>query len=96
MTSRSAMRAKRWNERLRLVITAFNLTAVGTFGLAVTAPLLKKGGLVFARSDGASLPELKLFEGFSPLDLVAWDAAGAALLLHVFAHILVGLTESEG
>ncbi|MEM6943119.1 MAG: hypothetical protein AAF416_02570 [Pseudomonadota bacterium] len=90
----SDMSAKRWNERLRLVITHFNITSVGAFGLAVTAPILEarrsgEAGL------GVMFDELTLSADLSVADVVAWDVATAALALHVFAHILVGLTEPE-
>ncbi|MEQ9124195.1 MAG: hypothetical protein RIM80_16720 [Alphaproteobacteria bacterium] len=90
------LKAKRWNERLRLVITALNLTAVGTFGLAVTAPLLRSSGPILNGRSAITALESKLPGEFSPLDVVAWDAALAALAMHIFAHILVGLIEPEG
>lgn len=92
------MRAKRWNERLRLVITFFNITSIGAFGLSVIAPILEfmknRNGMVF-NEKFAFWGKLEGMKEISYLDVIAWEAAGAALAMHVFSHILVGLTEPE-
>jgi multisubunit Na+/H+ antiporter MnhB subunit len=90
--------AKRWNERIRLIITFMNVTAIGTFGLAVTAPILRSlggpSGSVFERkvlgiNSEANVHNVALF------DVIAWEMASAALFLHILAHVLVSLIERE-
>lgn len=92
------MRAKRWNERVRLVITFLNVTAIGAFGLAVTGPIvtqLNLRGGTENTAGGARFSEVTLSSEFSLSQVVAWDIALAALVVHAFAHILVTFIEPE-
>ena len=88
LLGKQSLRAKRWNERLRLSITFLNVTSIGVFGLAVTAPWLRSIG----KADGG--PAIVLVDAGQG-SLISWEAAGLALLLHLIAHILVGLTVEE-
>lgn len=86
------MEAKRWNERLKLAMTALNATAVGTFGLGAIAPIISKLTTASGQTaaDGmAALADLSFVED------VVWPPVIAAALLHGFAHILVSLMEPE-
>lgn len=98
MDAQQKLRAKRWNERIRLSVTFFNITSIGMFGLSVIQPILQFRSVARA-ADGPGgdkfLSLLKIGEDFSVTDLIEWEAAGAALAMHIFAHILVGVTESE-
>ena len=90
------MRAKRWNERLRLVIAFLNITSVGAFGLAITAPVLERLRFIRAVEGGDPLFEKFSFvQDLSVTNVIEWRVATAALVLHVFAHILVTFTEPE-
>ncbi|MEK6216084.1 MAG: hypothetical protein N2B03_02570, partial [Boseongicola sp.] len=42
-----------------------------------------------------SLKSLTLNTDFSIMDVIAWKLVGAALAVHVFAHILVTFTRPE-
>lgn len=92
------IRAKKWNERVRLIITFLNVTAIGSFGLAVTAPIVSHLALrrpATAKDSPPPWGELKLGGDFTLLDVVLWDMAAVAIALHVFAHMLVSLIERE-
>ena len=86
--SRTSLQAKRWNEHIRLTATFLNVTSIGVFGLAVTAPLLRRLG-----TSGELLNSQQL--ATSEIGSLSWEAAAFALLLHLGAHILVGLTVEE-
>lgn len=80
------MEAKRWNERLRLIMAALNATAIGTFGLGVVAPIV---AALTAPDQAGGLDDLPFFGG------VVWPAVLVALFLHVCAHIIVSYLEPE-
>lgn len=95
MTPEEVARARRWNERVRLLVSFFNLTSVGVFGLAIIAPMTDSANpLVYYWSSGGA-EKVNLSEHFSLSDIIAWEAALGVVVLHVFAHILIGLTEAE-
>jgi hypothetical protein len=86
--------SKRWNERVRLFITFVNVTAIGAFGLSVTAPILE--AINGTTTVGQMLQAAQASQGgVSIWSVIAWDIALAALVLHVLAHLMVGLIESE-
>ncbi len=84
------MTAKRWNEHVKLVVTALNTTAIGTFGLAVIAPIVTK------LSEARGKPSGDMLSGLSFLKDVIWPALIAALVLHCFAHAVLSYLEPEG
>ncbi len=92
------IRAKRRNERIRLVVNFLNVTAIGTFGLAVTAPIV--GQLSFKKlaagpEIGGKLTIFTQNQDASLSDVVLWDVAVGALAAHVCAHLLTVLLEPE-
>jgi hypothetical protein len=90
------LRAKRWNAQLRLVIEFFNVTAIGAFGLAVIAPIL---ALLQARTQRIGEAESGdawfTTMSYEWHEVVIWPAVAVALFFHLFAHILIQLTEPE-
>lgn len=93
MRPEQKIRAGRWNERVRLAATFLNIIAVGTFGLAVTSPLLEH--LRF--DDGAFMGLAKVGEGLDLpwYEFVYWPFPLGALILHALAHILLGVLDPE-
>jgi len=93
------MEAKRWNERLKLVMTALNTTAIGLLGLSVIAPMLARLAAYNASPPLDRLDEklrtLGIEQSFSITDGVVWQAALAALFLHLLAHIVVSFMDKE-
>lgn len=88
------MRAKRWNERLRLIMAALNATAVGTFGLGAVAPVIAKMATMAPTAAGENAAASAL-EGLSFAKDVIWPAILAAVVLHLCALKLVSYIEPE-
>ena len=81
-TRDSRLRAMRWNERIRLVIGVFNRSAVAVLGAAAVGSAFQQPG---AAGGSASVA----------LAGIPLTSLGCALVLHLLAHVLVGLIEPE-
>lgn len=79
-----SLRRKRWNERVKLLATTFNVVALGIFGLGVVGPLFGPvgEGLVISFAD-------RLYS-------VMWQAPASALIAHLAAHGTYWLLVDEG
>ncbi|MEL6420449.1 MAG: hypothetical protein AAFQ55_17755 [Pseudomonadota bacterium] len=89
------MRVKVWNEHVKLVVTLFNAVSIGVLGVAVIGPLTQPRNPFFGVSDKlAGLETNKLADINDFLITVAWYnvvewwAVGAALILHLIAHLI--------
>lgn len=93
MTPEQKLKAKRWNERVRLFAAFLNISAVGAFGLAVISPImdhLKYGNEQVAGWEKFTVP----FDG-PWYAVISWQAALLALILHVCAHIVLSVLDRE-
>jgi hypothetical protein len=93
--AKDAASAKRWNEHVRLFVTFFNLTSIGVFGLGIVAPMTDRGNPLFYYWSAGVEEKLSLSQDFAINDVISWQAVVAVIGLHIFAHVLIGLTEPE-
>ncbi|MCZ7675787.1 MAG: hypothetical protein M5U35_07870 [Roseovarius sp.] len=83
-----------------MAATFLNITAVGTFGLAVTSPLLEHARIVSQQStnyliESDMIKSLIIASDLSWWQYVSWPFAIGALAVHVMAHMLMGLIDPE-
>ena len=76
-----SVRAKRWNENVKLLATTFNVIGLGTFGVGVVSP-------VFGTDSGLTSFAERLYS-------VQWQAAASAVAFHIMAQMVLRLIAEE-
>lgn len=94
MTLDEIVRAKKWNEHIRLVVAFANSSSVAMLVLAITKPLTEPDNPLSDLLSSSVNDKLRAFEQVTPTD-VSWLMFAGIGAIQVCAHLLIRMTISE-